>query len=635
MQISAIVLYGSNGKKRILPFNVGAVNIITGKSKTGKSVIGDIIDYCMGGSSCNIAEGFVRDNVDWYALQLVHNGEHLIVARENPPRGQASTNRCCYLIGADEIPDDLSSATPLDNDGLEKMLSVKLGIAENLFNPPENQSRLPLSANIRHSLFYCLQNQDEIASQKFLFHRQAEPFMPQAIKDTLPYFLGIIGENELALESERTQLRREAIILRKGINEVEQLKGNGLNRATALLAEAKEVGLLPSDTQTDLSDYYSVRASLQAACSWTPTDVAVTGMDRISLLQSQLMDIRNKIDNISIDIRNTEEFMGQVKGYGTEVDHQKKRLESIGLFDQIDFDPSHCPLCSKPVDSPLPSMEDIRNSITDLSNRLDSVSRERPLLRKHLDELKDNKQQLQNQADAVSVDINAVYEESKEALLLKDLNARRGRVIGRISLWLESVIISDNMDDKRAKLSDIEARISAINKLLDVNEIEEKTQSAINRISTLMNKWAKELDLEHSEYPYRFDLAKLTVMVDRDRPVPLQQLGSGSNWLGCHLITLFALHSFFIRNNRPVPGFLFLDQPSQVYFPPETNDEDVDSQEVREIYKFIFGRIKELAPNMQVIIVDHADIKEEQFQKAVVEKWWDGTKLVPTEWAKL
>lgn len=91
MQISAIVLYGTNGKRRILPFKIGSVNIITGKSKTGKSVIGDIIDYCFGGSSCNIAEGFVREHVAWYALQLVHNDEYLLIARENPPHGQAST----------------------------------------------------------------------------------------------------------------------------------------------------------------------------------------------------------------------------------------------------------------------------------------------------------------------------------------------------------------------------------------------------------------------------------------------------------------------------------------------------------------------------------------------------------------
>ena len=55
MQIRELVLYGRNGKVRHLPFSLGTVNIITGKSKSGKSAVGDIIDYCMGGSSCNIA----------------------------------------------------------------------------------------------------------------------------------------------------------------------------------------------------------------------------------------------------------------------------------------------------------------------------------------------------------------------------------------------------------------------------------------------------------------------------------------------------------------------------------------------------------------------------------------------------
>ena len=48
MQIRELVLYGRNGKVRHLPFSLGTVNIITGKSKTGKSADGDIIDYCMG-----------------------------------------------------------------------------------------------------------------------------------------------------------------------------------------------------------------------------------------------------------------------------------------------------------------------------------------------------------------------------------------------------------------------------------------------------------------------------------------------------------------------------------------------------------------------------------------------------------
>ena len=632
MQILAIILYGYNGKIRILPFQKGKVNIITGRSKTGKSVIGDIIDYCFGGTSCNIAEGFVREHVAWYGLHLEHEGEFLFIARENPPKGQSSTNKCCYIVGAEEIPEDISKATPIDNVGLERLLSAKIGISENLFKPPSDQSRNPLSANIRHTLYYCIQSQDEIASQKILFHRQSEPFMAQAIKDTLPYFLGIINENALALETERSQLTRESNMILRSINEVEMLRGNGLQRATKLLSEAKEVGLLPSDIQVDLSDYNSVRQVLIDACQWKTVDITIAGMDRISLLQSQLQLNEQEIDGLSIDIRNSEEFLGQVRGYSEEVEHQKSRLESIGLFEQVDFNPAHCPLCSEKVTSPLPSGDDIRNAISRLSDKLASVTRERPHLRKHIDSLIENRQRLREQTGAIQQEINAIYEENKEALRLRDLNARRARVVGRISLWLESVVISDELDDKKAKLAEIQVRIKEINTMLDADETEERKQSIINRISSLISDWAKELGLEHSEYPYRLDINKLTVVVDRDRPVPLQQLGSGSNWLGCHLIALFALHTYFINNNRPVPRFLFLDQPSQVYFPPETNDTNVDSQEIRTVYKFIFERVKELHPNLQVIVVDHADIDEKYFQDAVVEKWWDGTKLVPTDW---
>ena len=80
MQIRELVLYGYNGKVRHLPFALGQVNIITGRSKSGKSVVGDIIDYCLGGDSCNIADGVVRDNVAWYGLLLQFEHERVFVA---------------------------------------------------------------------------------------------------------------------------------------------------------------------------------------------------------------------------------------------------------------------------------------------------------------------------------------------------------------------------------------------------------------------------------------------------------------------------------------------------------------------------------------------------------------------------
>jgi hypothetical protein len=40
----------------------------------------------------------------------------------------------------------------------------------------------------------------------------------------------------------------------------------------------------------------------------------------------------------------------------------------------------------------------------------------------------------------------------------------------------------------------------------------------------------------------------------------------------------------------------------------------------------------ELAPDMQVIVLDHVDIREPWFHSAVVERWRRGGTLVPKVW---
>jgi len=387
MQIQKIVLYGKNGKMRILNLKLGQLNIISGKSKTGKSVLGDIIDYCFGGSSCNIAVGVVRDTAEWYGLLLEHNGELLFVARQNPPAGQASTGKCCYQFGVSDVPKSVDFAAPVDVTGLETLLSKKIGISENLFTPPEEQSRQPLSANIRHTMFYCIQGQDEIAAQKILFHRQSEPFVPQAIKDTLPYFLGIINEHNLELAAERTRLKRECIIILRSINEVQQLQGNGLERATTLIEEARYVGLISSNVVIDLNDYHSVRDTLKEACQWNPMDVEIVGLDRISYLQTQIQNDQIALENCDIDIRNAKEFLNESNGYSTEVLHQINRLQSIGLFDAIDYTENHCPLCSSELSKPLPCAVDIQNAVKRLSENLSSAKRDQPQINSYIEQI--------------------------------------------------------------------------------------------------------------------------------------------------------------------------------------------------------------------------------------------------------
>ena len=243
MQIRELVLYGYNGKVRHLPFALGKVNIITGRSKSGKSAIGDIIDYCMGGDSCNIADGIVRDNVAWYGLLLQFDNERIFVARKNPDKGQQTTSTSYIEIGEEiEVPESCDFISNTNSSGIEKTLTQRIGISENLNTPPEGQSRLPLAANIRHALYYCFQGQDEIAAKNFLFHRQSDDFVTQAIKDTIPYFLGAINEEALALENERAVLKRRLTIERRRLEENRHLMGGGFERAVKLIGEARQVG---------------------------------------------------------------------------------------------------------------------------------------------------------------------------------------------------------------------------------------------------------------------------------------------------------------------------------------------------------------------------------------------------------
>jgi hypothetical protein len=125
----------------------------------------------------------------------------------------------------------------------------------------------------------------------------------------------------------------------------------------------------------------------------------------------------------------------------------------------------------------------------------------------------------------------------------------------------------------------------------------------------------------------------------------MDRMGSGENWLGCHLITLLALHQHFVSRRRPVPNFLVLDQPSQVYFPSYESYRALEGQvsdlagigadviAVQRMFDFLFDTAERLSPNLQIIVTEHANINNERFQQALVEEPWHGGRaLIPQEW---
>ena len=430
-------------------------------------------------------------------------------------------------------------------------------------------------------------------------------------------------------------LKRKLTLEKRKLEENRYLMGGGSERAIALIGEARQVGLIDASTQIDYQNYQEMYSVLQTTMNWTPGMIgSSSGTDRLTFLQSKLQEIRDEFDEIGLSIDNARKFVGETAGYSGEAQHQKIRLESIGLFEQLNFNPGKCPLCSGTLEQPLPSVEMIKTSIINLDRSIANVTREQPKLRAFISDLEQEREKKREEIKALEAEIDGLYQQEDERVRLRDINARRGKVVGRISLWIESVENDTESEQQEQIVNEIEKRIKEIDDILDRDSVEERKQSALSRIQVDMTKWATALQLEHCDNPYRLDLNKVTVVVDKpERPVPLKQLGSGSNWVGVHLISYFALQQLFINANRPVPSFLFLDQPSQVYFPSELDEKQIDWNEVDKMYQFIIDRTHELNRKLQVIVVDHANLTGKFFRQFIRENWWPIDKnLVPNDW---
>lgn len=639
MQINKIILYSLSGKKRILSFDLGKVNIITGESKSGKSALIEIVNYCLASTSCDIPEGIIRESVSYFSIFLTFNdGETAFIARENPNvKGiQASTIVCLIRNIGNDLP-ELEELNPNINiDTLKEFLTRKIGISENL-HIPDSLTREPLKANFKHSRFYCYQPQYLVADPYQLFYNQNKEFVSQSIKDTLPYFLGAVNEDSLLIENEITQLKKQLNRLVREKRENEKIKSEGLSQAFSLIEEAKEIGLLSKEinpeNQTDAYVY------LQTVSKWEyqPLEVKAENSGLKELIDKR-NELKYELGKISDNKKAATDYLRNSFGYSNEVKQQEIRLETINLFkENSDFNENCCPLCDSTLDIPIPTIQNINSSLKNIKDDLRFTKAESPRIQSYIETVDSQYHEIETELKKIEKSISALYLESEKARTVRDLNIRRGKIIGRVSLFLESTEQDIDLTNIDNKVESLKNKILELEKSVDSENEKEKLLSILNKINLQMSKWVENLDVEYENDPIRFDLNKLTMFIDTDKkPIALPQIGSGANWVAYHLLIIFALHQHFIQNNRPVPRFIIIDQPTQVYYPPEKTDDliEVSSDEiaVNKMFDFMFSVVSSLSPNLQVIITDHAYLKSNDFVDSVREVWRDGLKLIPNDW---
>ncbi len=642
-QILNIVLYSNKGEKRVLDLRPGELNIITGDSKTGKTALIEIIDYCLGSSECNIPEGIIRRSVSWVGLRLqVRDGE-VFVARKLPPRGESKSSPIVYYDVKKKIsiPDFSILRQTTNTETLELLLSKHTGIGENIHEPAEGQTRLALSANIRHALFFTFQQQSEVISNKYLFHKQSDPFIPQAIKDVLPYFLGSVDEEYVKKMDQLRRWKASLRTLEHKLSEFESIKGVGVTKAHTLLSEAQDLGIysenkLPESWEECVSSLQEVQKK-----PVKPEEEIASEDQAFENLQKERLELIDELKKTKDQLDSAKSLDTDRRGYSGEAQAQLVRLKSLNLFESTDSRDRICPICQTPLNEDhIPSYDELRNSVNQLETQVRGVSEPSAKMQQAIRSLDEKVNSLKTKLSANRESLEAIQTSNQKLQEVRDRGTRRAYFLGRIGLYLESLPQLDDTSDLQIEIQQLREKIRLLEEEISEDTIQDKTLSILSIISQDMSVWAEQLRLEHSEYPLRLDIKKLQLVADTlDGPVSMDKMGSGENWVGYHLIAHFALHKWFTTKKRPVPGFLFIDQPSQVYFSPDKGLDwqsidvrDEDREAVGRMFNLAYTVAKELNPRMQIIITDHADINEKWFQDSVIERWRTGVKLVPVEW---
>ena len=641
-QISDIVLYSKKGDIRIVDLQVGVLNIITGASKTGKTALIEIIDYCLGSDECYIPEGIIRRATSWVGLRLSVTEGQVFIARRIPAQGAKTSYEIYYDFQREvDIPSfsQLSGTTNLPT--LELLLTKHVGIIENIHEPSKRQTRRSLQANIRHALFFNYQQQSEIISNKHLFHKQSEEYIPQTIRDVLPYFLGAVDEDYIKKMDKLRQLKSDLRLLERKKMEMSAIRGDGFTKAHLLLSESQNIGLYPiSKLPQTWEESVTALQEIHGKPVDPENEIALED-DEFERLQQERIYLINEFKKIKTELEAAKGLDTDRNSFSKEAEEHVSRLRTIGLFNNEEGRVIVCPVCQSQLENEtLPDLTQLKNALSKVEKQVRISSKTSPAMQHAIRDLESKKESLKRKLIGNREAADAIQSNNLRLQEISDRATRRAYILGRIELYLESLPKSQDTNDLDDKISDLLQNIEAIEEQTSNEAIQDKLQSIISIISFDMNKWAKELKLEHSEFPLRLDTRKLTIIADTSEgPIPMNKMGSGENWVGYHLITHFALHKWFVTRQRPVPNFLVIDQPSQVYFPADIDIdgslneiEDEDREAVTRMFRLMISIIQDLYPKFQIILTDHADIREDWFQKYVRQRWRGGEKLVPEEW---
>ena len=643
---------------RIVPFEPGRINIISGESATGKSTVTWIIDYCLGSDRCSIPVGLIRNVTEWFGIHVKLANTEMLIARRNPGDQQTTTD----LYWAEGLRLDVPAMIAGKNARVEDL--------KNRFNQLSSLPSLDFTGgedvgfagrpSFRDMASFNFQPQHIVANPYTFFYKADTTENREKLRIIFPLALGAITASTLATQRELKDLEREHERLRRELEARLAAAKAWEAEVESYYLQARGLGLLPDSEAIapnwSLDKYIlELRKVPTLVQSMDIPDVkegtneaAAVEFTRVANEEDQLAQetglVRRRLDKV-------EQLSMTLNQYGTDLVSQEDRLQGVGWFGEKLQDTHICPVCAAVHNDGNARLADLQTLAQEMRVLTASVhqapaklDRELAALRVELREkevLLGKARQKRKNLEARSATFAAQRQRVRQIYLF----------VGRVQQALENVSASSNVDELRKQMQQLATRIAQLRRELDPKAQGDRLRAAVDKVSAGTANYARLLQLEHAAENVKLNLRELTLQFSplSGRTDFLWEVGSGQNWVGYHVAGMLALHEHFLgMHDSPVANFLVIDQPSQVYFPeawpsmeqtpeaPSKADRSPDIEGVHRIFSALSAFLDAVSAQFQIIVTEHAgSITWRGVQHVhLVGNWREGHDqfLIPDAW---
>lgn len=653
LQLKSLVLWPRNPKlePRVVSFAANRLNVITGASKTGKSAVIPIIDYCLGSERCAVPVKTIRDACAWFGIVITTSeGEKLLARRE--PGGQQSTSDMFLLEGKTiEIPQTVAGKNTSAED-VKRMLDKLAGLSNLSFDPSGLAGGFKGRPSFRDLLAFAFQPQNIVANPDVLFFRADTMEHKEKLRTIFPYVLGAVTPDVLARRWEVELLLRE---LRRKERELDAQRTASTKWRAELqswVSEARELGLLGPDAVAPDAKEHELLAALEGIATKTSVDAQVS--DRaLDSAAKENAELEKEESAVSLHLAEAKtrldtmtKLQAAVTDYTDALGKQRARLQlSRWLRDLAQTAQVTCPVCGGDFGHASEELDALCDALANVEATARQVEPVPAAFDKELVQVRAQTRRVTESLNGIRARRRAIEDRSKRVKEERLSRASVDRYLGRIEQALKVLKAPEGDPAFAADVAGLKARLEERRKGLSDSDARNRQTAALERVSRTMARVLPGLDSERPKDPAELNIDDLTIRVtgSSGRPDFLWEIGSGANWLSYHVASMIGLHELFLsQQGNPVPSLLVLDQPSQVYFPrtlakdakegddPTLGDEDVAA--VRKVFVSLATATKEHV-GLQILVLDHAS-KEVWGDVGVhiVDEWRGGKALVPKAW---